>query len=210
MIPNVRAHGAVMFGDGDVIARNEAVPVKLEPRFIVIGTLGIVIEGPAATRATHQVSQFVLSTRAEALYATPLARRAPFVGEKMPILIERSCKLVTAVPAACRKRLVAGKLQSNTFHGHGVRSSRPALVAGNGGAPARAGVVAFERLAGNRVRPPAQHLHAEVRRWLAMVEGCLDRDRRAASRWRTAILPHDKGFCFGSAWHPRHWRAASF
>src|SRR5262245_15928390 len=97
-----------MFGDGDVITRNEVVAVEFEPRFIVIRTLRIVIEGPAATRATHQASQFVLLTRPEALYATPLAHPPPFVGEEVAILVERRCKLVTAVPAACRELVVAG------------------------------------------------------------------------------------------------------
>src|SRR5262245_16203350 len=70
------ALGTVMFGDGDVITRNEVVAVEFEPRFIVIGTLRIVIEGPAATRATHQISQFVPLTRPEALRDTARASSA--------------------------------------------------------------------------------------------------------------------------------------
>src|SRR5262249_56987779 len=51
-----RTHHAVVLGDGHVFAGNKMVPVEFEPRLIVIATLVVVIERPAATSSMHKVA----------------------------------------------------------------------------------------------------------------------------------------------------------
>src|SRR5262245_27247869 len=172
-----------MFGDGDVITRNEVVTVEFEPRFIVIRTLCIVIEGPAADRATHQVSQFVPLTRPEALYATPLAHPPPFVGEEMAIFGREALQTRNRDPCCLRETRGCGRAPveyvSWTWR---VISSRPSLVAAT-------------RSCSDAV------CARRVGHWLAKVDCCRDRHGRAATHRRLAIVLDEGGFCFGSAPH---------
>jgi hypothetical protein len=63
---------------------------KFEVWLIVIAALGIVIEGPAATSAMHQVPQFILLTSPEAFHAAAFSHCAPFIREELAVLVKRA------------------------------------------------------------------------------------------------------------------------
>jgi hypothetical protein len=79
----------------------------LKPGFIVIGALGVVVERPAATSTVHQVPELVFLVSPEPLDPASVARRAPLVGKQVTIVVERRCKLISALSTAFGELMVA-------------------------------------------------------------------------------------------------------
>jgi len=95
-----------MFGDRDVLSGHEVVTIELETRFVVVRSLGVVVERPAAAAAVHKTPKLVLLPGPEPPYPTALAHGAPLVGEEVTPFVERSGELISMVPASFRELVV--------------------------------------------------------------------------------------------------------
>ena len=99
-----------MLRDRHVLTSNEAMAVEFEAGLVVLGPLGIVVESPRPSPAMHQMADFILVSRPEALDTAALAPLAPLVGQQMPSLVQQRSKFIAALTAAAGELVVAERV----------------------------------------------------------------------------------------------------
>jgi hypothetical protein len=98
-----------MFSNRYIFTWNEAVAIELKAGFLIIGALGMIIKCPTPTASVYQVADLVLLSWPESLDAASLTQIAPLAGNEVSLVVERSCKLVSANTAPIGKFVIARK-----------------------------------------------------------------------------------------------------
>ena len=91
--------------------------IEFEAGLVIIAGPRVIIKGPAAA-SMNQMADLVLLTRPKTLHAALFTHGAPLIDGQVTVLVKRSRELVSALPAAFRKVMVAGKFQSNVLQWH--------------------------------------------------------------------------------------------